>query len=1148
MTKPTAFRCACASLLLVLLAAPIFAQSGTITTIAGISPPVSGTAATTQAIGPPSSVRPDGAGGFYFSSSLQNRVYRVAPNGTLTVVAGTGAFGFSGDGGPATSARLASPLGLALDTAGNLFIADYDGARIRKVTPNGVITTVAGNGLSAFGGDGGPATQAGIGPTDVAVDAAGNLFIADNDNHRVRKVTPNGVITTLTGNGIAAFTGDGGLASAAQVANPRGVAVDSAGNVFIADYDNNRIRKISTDGLISTVAGNGTFAFSGDGDLATLAGLSPTNVAVDGAGNIFIADYDNHRIRKVVTAGTITSIAGTGVLGFSGDNGIGTSAQLAFPVGVAIDTAGNVLIADSRNERIRRVNSVGFIATVAGNGLGQALGDGGSATLARLIQPSDVAVDSAGNVFIADALNDRVRKVTPGGIITTIAGNGTSGFSGDGGPATSAQLSAPNQVVLDGAGNLFIAEYKNGRVRKVSPNGVITTVAGDGSFLFNGDGVLATAAGIGPVGIAIDAAGNLFIADWDNERIRKVGTDGRITTVAGTGIPGFSGDGGAAVSAQISSPICVDVDSAGNLYICDYDNARLRKVTPNGVITTHAGNGSFAFSGDGGPAVSAGLAPAGVAVDASGNVFIADYDNNRIRRVSAATITTVAGGGPEGAIGDGPATSAYVNGPSGIALDSSGNVFVAEGGSSRVRKVTFSQPQTSFSMVDRGGMSLRTSGTQGSIRIGYATIQPNAGSSSPSGLAIFGYRQNNVLVSEAGVPATAPMRSGRIYAEVGTTVNTGIAIANPNAQTATISFFFTNAGGNFGAGTTTIPARGQIANFLNETIFNGPSTLSGTFTFNSDVPVSVIALRGLTNERSEFLITTLPVANLDLPAAAGTVIFPHFAEGGGWTSQIILVNPTDNPLVGTIRFLDNLGRAVTLGVNNQTGSSFTYQMPARTSLKLQTSGAPSVTVGGSVRVIPTNNTPAPSGLAIFSFRKNGIVVSEAGVPAVAAGSAFRLYAETVGTIRTGIAITNNSSFDTTVTLELTQLNGSSTGLTGTISIPANGQVAKFLDEVQGFGSLQTPFQGVLRVSSSASISVMGLRGRNNERNDFLITTIPSVNEAAPASNGPVYFPHIADSGGYTTQFILFSGQPGSSPAGTIQLFSQSGSTLTVTVQ
>ena len=329
------------------------------------------------------------------------------------MVAGTGTFGFSGDGGSATSARLASPLGLAVDTAGNLFIADYDGARIRKVTPNGVITTVAGNGASAFGGDGGPATQAEIGPTDVAVDAAGNLFIADNDNHRVRKVTPNGVITTLTGNGTAAFTGDGGLASAAQVANPRGVAVDSAGNVFIADYDNNRIRKISTDGRISTVAGNGVFAFSGDGGPATLAGLSPTGVAVDGAGNIFIADNDNHRVRKVDLAGTITSIAGTGTLGFSGDGSSGTSAQLAFPVGIATDSAGNAFIADSENQRIRRVNTAGIIATVAGSGLGQTLGDGGPATLARLILPSDVAVDTAGNVFIADTLNHRVRKVTP---------------------------------------------------------------------------------------------------------------------------------------------------------------------------------------------------------------------------------------------------------------------------------------------------------------------------------------------------------------------------------------------------------------------------------------------------------------------------------------------------------------------------------------------------------------------------------------------------------------------------------------------------------------------------------------------------------------------------------------------------------------
>jgi uncharacterized protein (TIGR03437 family) len=335
----------------------------------------------------------------------------------ITTVAGNGTLGYSGDGGPATSAEFDNPQSVAVDSGGNLFIGDIWNNRIRKVTPAGTISTVAGNGTLGYSGDGGPATSAELQyPQSVAVDSGGNLFIADLYNYRIRKVTPAGTISTVAGNGTAGFSGDGGPATSAALSFPKSVAVDGAGNLFVADQFNNRVRKVTPAGTISTVAGNGTAGFSGDGGPAISAELNnPTGVAVDGAGNLFIADYYNNRVRKVTPAGIISSVAGSGTAGFSGDGGPATSAELYDPLGVAVDGTGNLFIADFWNSRIREVTLAGTISTVAGNGTAGFSGDGGPATSAELRYPSDVAVDGAGNLFIADENNNRIRKLTPPG-------------------------------------------------------------------------------------------------------------------------------------------------------------------------------------------------------------------------------------------------------------------------------------------------------------------------------------------------------------------------------------------------------------------------------------------------------------------------------------------------------------------------------------------------------------------------------------------------------------------------------------------------------------------------------------------------------------------------------------------------------------
>src|SRR3989441_697705 len=427
-------------------------------------------------------------------------------SGHIITVAGTGAPGLDGDGGQATSAQLRYPSSVAIDAAGNLFIADTINNRIRQVAAGtGIITTVAGTGTPGFGGDGGPAVSAQLTyPSSVAIDAGGNLFIVDTTNSRIRKVTANtGIITTVAGTGVPGFSGDDGPATSAQLNYPTSVAVDAAGNLLIADANNDLIRRVAVDtGIISTVAGSGVAGFSGDDGQATDAELNfPYYVAVDAASNLFIVDTTNSRIRKVTAnTGIITTVAGTGAPGFSGDDGPATSAQLWTPTGIAVDAAGNLFIADADSHRIRRVAAdTGIISTIVGTGVTGFSGDDGQAADAELNFPYYVALDAGNNVFIADQGNFRIRRVASGtGTISTVAGTGHAGFSGDGGPATSAQLSVP-------------------------------------------------------YGVAVDDAGNLFIADPGNYRVRHVAAStGTATTAAGTGIPGFSVDGGPAASAQLS--------------------------------------------------------------------------------------------------------------------------------------------------------------------------------------------------------------------------------------------------------------------------------------------------------------------------------------------------------------------------------------------------------------------------------------------------------------------------------------------------------------------------------------------------------------------------------------------------------------------
>jgi sugar lactone lactonase YvrE len=688
------------------------------------------------------------------------------PASIITTFAGGGV----GDGGPGTNAALWSPSGVAVDAVGNVFIADQGNNRIRKLATNGVITTVAGNGLDiavsaairqkggalpklgsgtgTYSGDGGPATNASLyGPEDVVVDAAGNLYIADSRNNRIRKVDTNGIITTIAGNGTATFAGDGGQATNASLSRPSGLAFDVAGNLFIADDDNSVVRKVGVNGIISTVAGTNGYAFSGDGGAATNSGLSgPYGVALDARGNLFIADDGNQRIRKVDTNGIITTVAGTNTYGFFGDGGAATNAALWNPCGLAVDAAGNLFIADESNSRIRKLGTNGIITTVAGTNSIGVLGDGGLAVNSNLNNPLGVALDAAGNIFIADAYNSRLRKVNTNGIINTIAGNGTISYCGDDGPAIAAGLSTLGGITMDPGGNVFVTDTGNARIRKVGTNGLITTVAGNGIFTFSGDNVAATNTSLDyPTSVAADAHGNLYIADESNNRIRKVNASGIISTVAGTNSSGFGGDGGPATNAILSGPSGVALDALGNLFIADASNERVRKVDTNGIITTVAGNGAKGiyltgtYSGDNGPATNAGLAnPSSVTVDAAGNLFISDSFNYRIRKVDThGTITTIAGNGAYPYAGDGvAATNTSVGITYGLQTDSSGNLFFADSSCNRVRE------------VNTGGIISTVAGNGSAAFAGDGGAATNASLDGPYGVVVD--NADNLFIADSG--------------------------------------------------------------------------------------------------------------------------------------------------------------------------------------------------------------------------------------------------------------------------------------------------------------------------------------------------------------------------------------------------------------
>jgi len=946
-----------------LVSLPAQAQQDVMTTVIGGGP--NNIPALDANLYNPYGVAVDTSGNFYIASFNQHRVFKVNSAGTLTVLAGSGIAGYSGDGvaGGAGNATLYHPWAVAADTTG-VYIADYSNCVVRKVDSTNTITTIAGNGTCGYAGDGGKGTSAELyNPEGVGLDGSGNLFIGDYNNCVVRKlVLSSNIISTVAGNHTCGYSGDGGAATSAELYTPSAVATDSAGDIFIADTGNCVIREVTkANGHINTIAGNHTLGcgYSGDTGPATSAQIySVYGLTVNSAGTtVTISDEQNERIRQFTVGGNINTVAGNGTAcqnstsNTCGEGGLATSAELYYPVGLAVNSAGTFYFANDNNYVIDTFTVGGNLKPVAGNHSYnlETLITGAPALGVQLYYPYGIADDSAGNVYVNDSHNFMVRElVKSSGLVNFFAGNGTGGYSGDGGAATSAELNYNYGVAKDSSGNVYIADSGNCLVREVNAAGNISTFAGlvVGTSVrcgYTGDGGPATSAELyQPYGVATDSKGAIYIADNSENVIRKV-TAGTINTIAGIGgLAGYSGDGGPATNALLYNPVAVAVDPAGNVFIADYNNCRVREINAaTGIITTVAGTGYCGFTGDG-IASSNGIPyPQGIAVDKNDNLFISD-NSNRIRWVSPSGImTTIAGTGGNGFNGDGLlATTALLSEPTGVALDPSGNILVSDYNNFRVRSISaFPAVNTNVSSLAFGLTSVGSTSTPqpvtvsayGPVSISNISTTANyseadncpANLSNGATCTLYAYF---VPTASGTLTGTLTINSNGFFNQNNTLNLTGVGTAI-SLSGAPVNF------GNQLAKTTSANKAVTVANKGTTAIKMGTITLSNTTDYaivTNTCPASGSTLAGGTS-----CTITLNFTPSSTGAKKGTVVIndsdpatPQLIGLNGTGTSNVSLSPTSVTFATTAVGVASAPTKITL--TNNTGVSITLGNPAVT--------------------------------------------------------------------------------------------------------------------------------------------------------------------------------------------------------------------------
>ncbi len=642
---------------------------GIVTTLAGPSFPISENSPLSASFRQPYGVAVDDSGNVYVADFGNNLIRKISSSGLVTTLAGSGNAGSSNGIGAAASFN--SPIGLAVDRVGNVYVADYGNQMIRMISPSGMVTTLAGTGTKGSANGAGNASTFNE-PTGIAIDNSltinsGTIYIADQGNNMIRMINTYGTVSTLAGTGTRGSAN--GAANASTFNKPTGVAADNLGNVYVADGSNNMIRKINPSGVVSTLAGTGSIG-STNGPGAAASFTSPFGVTSDASGNVFVADQGNNLIRMINSSGVVSTLAGSGALG--AQNGMGSSASFYLPSAVAVDKGGNVYVADFDNNLVREVSPSGVVSTLAGSG--QA-GSANPSTTASFSGPTGTAVDAQGNVYVADQGNNVIRKIDPNGVVTTLAGNGNSNSID--GPDSIASFATPFGIAVDQKGNIYVSEFSC-KIRMISPSGMVSTLAGiGGPGSANGPG--STASFNQPAGLAVDTAGNVYVADAGNNMIRKISPSGVVSTLVGPVPPSNQ------IGPPLNYPTGVAVDASGNVYVADGGNNMIREIIA-GQMFVFAGT-STAGSNNG-PGISAGFDdPVGIAVDVVGNIYVSDYAGNRIRLIDqSASVSTLAGNGSFGSA-DGVGPAATFNKPCGLTVDAHGVIYVADKGNNLIRVV-----------------------------------------------------------------------------------------------------------------------------------------------------------------------------------------------------------------------------------------------------------------------------------------------------------------------------------------------------------------------------------------------------------------------------------------------------------------------------
>lgn len=679
----------------------------------------------------------DGGNGYVAGSDVTAIVVGCGPNG-IRVLAGQ--LGGSGNvDAVGTAARLNEPGGVGIDPSGNLFVADFSNDTIRRIDPAGVVTTLAGLAGVAGSSDGLGSAARFSSPGDAAADSLGNVYVADAANSTIRKVTPGGQVTTFAGTA-GSQGGLDGTGSAARFRDPCGVAVDSADNVYVADNSDQTIRKITPAGVVTTMAGSHGASGHADGTGSAATFNFPCSVTVDASGTAYVADTENHTLRKITAGGVVTTLAGSaGVAGTA--DGTGAAARFDGPSGVAVDNiSGTVYVADSVSNTIRAVTPAGVVTTIAGTA-GTAGSADGTGAAAAFSYPVGLRVAANGDVLIADAFNSTLRRMTATGVVTTVAGTATHRGSADG-TGSAASFDLPVGVIADGAGNLYVSDMQNQTIRAITAAGVVTTLAGSPGVSGTTDGSGSAARFTIPAGLALDGGGTLYVVDANSALVRKI-TGGAVTTLAGSpGTPGAVNGTGSAAKFWFNGTSSIVVDSGGNAYVTDTSNNAIRKITAAGVVTTFAGTMGTSGSANGTGAAARFNAPAGITIDASDNLYVADSGNFVIRKITpAGVVTTVAGtAGASGQV-DATGAAARFGNMIGLASDSAGNLYAADG--LLVRKIDTAGVVTTVVGV-RGRRGVRIGQLPGSLSFptGIAVVPSGTGTR----LAVCDGAENAVLI------------------------------------------------------------------------------------------------------------------------------------------------------------------------------------------------------------------------------------------------------------------------------------------------------------------------------------------------------------------------------------------------------------------